>query len=218
MIFNHGETGMQWSRTKEFTNAKTWNNNSIEGYIGSKTFNIPAILGMNGLFVLFDVRFVLIHVAVFIVSFLAFYACCLAFLKAETDPKDKKTIIVNRQRFKYLLYISYVFVDTCYMLIEFVTMLNINVPSKLEEALDKYKIDKVIDGFKSLNSSITFTSSNNEVGYYALKTCIRSQPNIKAGDKAKLIKMVQSLPNRDTVCNCILSQKSVKCNEANPSA
>lgn len=204
MIFNHQDADREWCRQKEFKNPLTWDNNNAEQPI-SKTVNmnlqIPALFGMKGLFVFFDVRFILMHVAVFIVSFITFYLCCVIFLKEENNPEDKKTIVVNRQRFKYLLYISYIFVDTCYMLFEFIMMLHIETPQDLDKDMDDYKKKRILEKFTELKDTVFNDTSNiNFEKYNDFKKWILSKTNINTDSKVKLIRMIQQLPGRDAFC------------------
>lgn len=211
MIFNHSETGTEWCRETEFANPCTWIENTIvcpeKAQTITGTLKIPALFGMKGIFIFFNERFVLMHVAVFVVSFLTFYLCCSIFLKEEGPNADKKTIMVNRQRFKYLLYISYIFVDTCYMVFEFIMMLHVNTPQALETAMDNYKKTKVIEGFNSLKDLKAPTPPGNTgFDYYAFKAWILSQ-DINTDSKVKLISIVQQLLDRDAFCKDLLERQ-----------
>lgn len=177
---------------------------------GKKDWSFPAVVSMAGMFIFFDSKFIFIHVLVFIVSFIAFYICCLMFLQVEEDDEyNIKQITVNRLRFKYIHYISYIFIDSCYMLIEFIMMLFFEIPTQLHEALDTWRRDKLLEffsklgGLKNTNGQLNSTKISDPKNFESFMTWVNTWSVFDRPIKSKIISLVRKLPNRDAFVNDI---------------
>jgi hypothetical protein len=175
---------------------------NIEKSTDDKTnWVFPALISMTGMFAFFDSKFILMHVYIFLISFITFYLCCMIFLEVEEDDnKNIKQITVNRYRFKYLLYISYIFVDSCYMLFEFIMMLYIEVPKSIKDSIEAFKRDRIAGHINELlDNSYTppeFKEGQKGTNFDIFKNWVLSL-NLEDLGKSKLISLVRGLSNRE---------------------
>lgn len=178
-----------------------------------KQWYLPPLWSMSGAFVFFNSKFILMHVSVFLISFIAFYVCCVMFLKVENDESNGTVVSVNRLRFKYILYVSYIFVDCCYMLFEFVLMF-FHAPKYLTDSINEFKQKQLNTFLGEIIKEYFDPYVDND------DTDIKEEPidkfkrwlysNKRLNKKearstySGLVSLVRKLPNRDKFINNLL--------------
>lgn len=202
MLFSYQNSSIKHTISRAMQSPYIWNGGEIKQSHSTETFSIPAIVGMRGIFSIFDQRFILLHVTIFVVAFLAFYAACIFFLSNEGTASCAQARNVNRNRFKYLLHISYLFVDTCYMIFYIILMTLIKVPKGMNEAMDKIKVPMLRELFTGIGKpprDAGFTCD-----FKGLKDWIYTQTHLKPFEKNTLIAAVTMLHDRDSFCKSII--------------
>jgi len=186
------------------------------------TYRIPGIFGMNGIFVFFKREFLMLHAVVFIVGFIFFYINCCVFLKVENSEVSIAIIQTNRERFKFLLYISYIFIDSCYMFFVLVMMLYFECPKTLEKTMIDLKAARLKENLTLIflmnknpgaNPDIlkrmtelkneTYTLGKDGSTYKLFMKLIKTKDIFTLVDRRKISSLISSMPGRDKLCEDI---------------
>jgi len=175
---------------------------------GSETYTLPGLMTMKGLFVFFGKEFLFFHFIVFVVCFIFFYISCILFLKTEDPsvPEDilKRNIMTNRKRFQFLLYISYIFIDSCYFIFEIVMLFYLDSPEKINSAIELKKSNTLKESLNQYfekedvykNILVEIPGINNVVTYKTFKSLINKIA----------IKYLRGDKKRDEICRDIIEK------------
>jgi hypothetical protein len=214
----------------DYTKSKLYTGEEIEHYVwtkGSKvskivqenTYTIPGIFSMKGIFVFFQREFLLLHATVFITGLVFLYINCIIFLKIETDESSEELIATNRERFKFLLYISYVFIDSCYMFFELVMMLFFDCPSELGDEISKEKnvslkkdleeiftlsaLPKAAEATEAIRGKMLKFKEERGSTFKHFSKILKTSDIFTYTDRTKILKLISSIPNRDEFCKTL---------------
>lgn len=192
---------------------RVWNSGlgKIEPGVEGTGYNIPGIFTMDGIFVFLQNKFLMLHAVIFVTGLVFFYINCVIFLEVETDSSSKELITKNRERFKFLLNISYIFIDSCYMFFEVVMMLFFECPVGLGAGITQEKKEMLQMELRSLfepNIDHKIVKSKletlkNEISgatFKHLNKSIKTNDTFTFSDRMKISRLISSMPNRDEFC------------------
>lgn len=177
-----------------------WEGEDIINKATETKCEIPGMIGMSGIFVFLKKDFLLLHAIVFITGFIFFYINCLIFLQAETgNDVPAQVVTVNRERFKFLLYISYIFIDSCYMIFEIVMLLYFECPSDLEDKLKEKKKERLKDNLVTIINKIRSVEEVNHTKYKDFVIWFKTLKDnfFDSSEKRTILKKIASLPKNE---------------------